>query len=248
MKGFATKGHLLVLLTLAGCQSAPAQKDMAPRRQFISAGEKQYAREQFAVYDPVEGTNKEIYKFNAKFDDYVFLPVIDAYKAITPEFVRTGVTNFFSNIGEFENFTNAALQGKAQKATTTVWRFVINTTAGLLGTIDVATKMGVERQQEDFGQTLGVWGVGPGPYLVVPILGPSNLRDLTGRIADGVMLSLAVPNDIEDNAVYDTVMYGVRTVDARANNDFRYYSTGSPFEYELIRYVVNEARQLQVEK
>ncbi len=233
---------------LSACQSTPAEKDVPPRRQFTSQGEKQYARQQFAVYDPIESTNKQLYKFNAGFDEYVFLPVVDTYKNIAPEIVQTGVANFFANIGEFGNFTNAALQGSGSKAATTLWRFAVNTTAGLLGTIDVATKLGLERQPEDFGQTLGVWGVGPGPYLVVPVLGPSNLRDFAGRITDGVMLSLAVPNDIENTATYDAVIYGARTIDARANANFRYYATGSPFEYELVRYVNNQARELQIEK
>ncbi len=238
---------LLLPLMLAACQSSTENAENPPaRRTYTSQNAKAYAEQQFAVYDPLEATNKNLYKFNAKLDKYVLLPVVDTYTALTPEPVRHGVTNFFANVGEFENFTNALLQTDLRKANITLWRFITNTPAGLLGTMDVASDWGLPRQPEDFGQTLGYWGVGPGPYIIVPALGPSNLRDFAGRIVDGFMLSYAMPDKVENTTAYNATMYGLRIIDMRANIDFRYYGTGSPFEYELVRYITSEARALQV--
>ena len=237
------------VLSITACQSRiPYGDDIAPGRRYSEIAARQSGQQQFVVYDPAEGVNKHIYKFNAKVDDYVLLPVVKGYTAVTPEFFRKGVTNFFMNVGEIPNFTNSVLQASPKKAGVTAGRFVINTTIGLLGTIDVATKMGIDRQSEDFGQTLGVWGSGPGPYVVLPIVGPSNLRDVTGKVFDLATLSLLVPNDIEDDLSYQVVAYGLNPVNARYNNSFRYYRSGSPFEYELVRYITTQSRKLQIEK
>ena len=121
-----------------------------------------------------------MYYFNAKADEYVLLPVVSGYKAITPDPVERGVSNFFSNLGELPTLANALLQLKFEVALTTFSRFTLNSTIGLAGLFDVASSMGIPEQNEDFGQTLGYWGVGSGPYLVLPLLGPSSMRDAAG--------------------------------------------------------------------
>ena len=134
--------------------------------------------------DPFEGWNRAMFSFNQKADKYVLKPVAEGYQAITPAPVRKGVSNFFNNLGEPITAVSSVLQAKPGKAARSLTRFVFNTTFGLLGIFDVAGAMGIEREKEDLGQTLAYWGVGSGPYLVLPILGPSNLRDLGGRVVD----------------------------------------------------------------
>ena len=134
--------------------------------------------------DPFEGWNRAVFSFNQKADKYVLEPVAEGYQAVTPAPVRRSVSNFFNNLGEPITAVNSVLQAKPSKAVRSLTRFVFNTTFGLLGLFDVATAMGIEREKEDLGQTLAYWGVGSGPYLVLPILGPSNLRDLGGGVVD----------------------------------------------------------------
>jgi len=127
--------------------------------------------------DPWEGLNRNIHGFNDVMDTYLARPVAKAYRAVLPRFVRTGVGNFFSNLGEVPTTINDLLQAKPGDALTSSGRFVINSTVGVLGLFDVASWAGIKEHREDLGQTLAVWGVGSGPYLVIPFLGPSTLRD-----------------------------------------------------------------------
>ena len=134
--------------------------------------------------DPLEGINRGIYKFNDVTDKAIFKPVATAYKAVAPTAVRTGVNNFFGNLSMITTVLNDLLQFKFAYAFTDAGRFVINSTFGLAGFIDLASRDKIEKRKEDFGQTLGHWGVGSGAYLVLPFLGPSSLRDTTGLIVD----------------------------------------------------------------
>lgn len=134
--------------------------------------------------DPLEGINRGIYKFNDVTDKAVFKPVATAYKAVAPTPVRVGINNFFSNLGMVTTVLNDLLQFKLAYAFTDAGRFVINSTFGLAGFIDVAGMDNIPRRKEDFGQTLGYWGVGSGAYLVLPFLGPSSVRDTTGFVVD----------------------------------------------------------------
>lgn len=248
-KPFLAAGLLVALaLGLSACSTAQQGPWQPTLRTFPDQASQDAADKEFAVYDPAEGLNKGIYRFNAEFDEYIFLPVVDAYTFVTPKFVRTGVSNFFLNVGEINNFANSVLQASPKKATVTLGRFVINTTVGLLGTVDVATKMGLDRQQEDFGKTLGHWGVSSGPYVMLPVLGPSNMRDTVGKAVDFVTLAVVTPDRVRDTTAYDIVAYGLRPIDLRYSNDFRYYASGSPFEYELTRYIYTQLRTTQIEK
>ncbi|MDP3739697.1 MAG: VacJ family lipoprotein [Hyphomonadaceae bacterium] len=137
--------------------------------------------------DPYEDFNRSMFSFNDGLDKAVLEPVAKGYRTVTNEPIRGGVSNFIDNLGEPVTFANEVLQGKVGNAAGTVGRFVLNTTIGIVGIFDPAGAMGIKRTDEDFGQTLGVWGVGTGPYLVLPFLGSSNPRDLLGKGADMAM-------------------------------------------------------------
>lgn len=127
--------------------------------------------------DPLEGWNRSVHQFNEVMDDYIARPVAKTYRALLPKFVRNGIGNFFSNLGEIPTAANDILQAKPGAAVEASGRFLINSTLGVFGLFDVASLLGIDEHREDFGQTLAVWGVGSGPYLVLPFLGPSTLRD-----------------------------------------------------------------------
>jgi phospholipid-binding lipoprotein MlaA len=134
--------------------------------------------------DPLEPFNRAMFRFNDAVDYVVLKPVAKGYRAVLPSFVRTGVSNFFSNLEDLWISFNDFLQGKVQQGGEDFARFFINSTFGLLGIFDVASDADLPKHNEDFGQTLGRWGLGPGPYLVLPILGPSTVRDGFGFLLD----------------------------------------------------------------
>jgi phospholipid-binding lipoprotein MlaA len=156
---------------------------------------------------------------------------------------------------EITNLTNSLLQFKIVKALNTTARIIINSTVGLAGLIDVAAmKDGIERENEDFGQTLGFYGLGPGPYLVLPILGPSSVRDTTGLVVDTVAYNVAMNQLFDQFAIYNTErdvlnwgLTALYAIDKRHTESFRYFMTGSPFEYDLIRKLYLIKRQFQIE-
>jgi len=244
----------IFLVLMAGCATAPVQKEpIIPAKRSVeqyAIPEKQQA---FYVYDPWESMNRRIYNFNAVFDQYVFLPVVRAYEFVLPGFAQTGVSNFFNNLTEINNLMNSLLQFKAAKFFTTIGRIACNTTVGLGGLIDVATHEGARRVDEDFGQTLGFYGLDPGPYLVLPILGPSDLRDTGGLVVDTVVYSLMMNQliaeldmDDSDEAILSYSLTGLYAIDKRHKESFRYFMTGSPFEYSLIRKLYLIKREFQI--
>lgn len=137
-----------------------------------------------AEYDPWESVNLKVYAFNDKLDTAVLRPVAETYTRYVPRMAQRGVNNFFSNINDVTVLVNNVLQLKVGDAASDTGRIVLNTTLGIAGLIDVATAAGLQKNNEDFGQTLGRWGVGPGPYVVLPLLGPSSLRDSFALVAD----------------------------------------------------------------
>lgn len=134
--------------------------------------------------DPWEGLNRKIFAFNEFADRWVLKPVATGYRRITPNRVEQGIGNVFSNLGELTVMLNNLLQGKVVDAASDGGRFLINSTLGVVGIFDVASQLGMEKNSEDFGQTLGYWGVGSGPYVVLPLLGPRTVRDGLGSIPD----------------------------------------------------------------
>lgn len=162
--------------------------------------------------DPWEGFNRRVYTFNDALDRAVLKPVARGYVAITPEPVQSGVGNFFSNLGEIRTTLNSLLQGKPANAGRSGGRFIINTTLGVGGLFDVATRMDITAREEDFGQTLGVWGLGEGPFLMLPLLGPSTVRDTGGLPLD---MATYPTTYIEDDAVRYSLL-ALRIIDLRA--------------------------------
>jgi phospholipid-binding lipoprotein MlaA len=164
-------------------------------------------------HDPFEQVNRSVYRFNDAVDRNLMKPVAEVYEDLVPGFVSTGVSNFFSNIGDVLVLVNDVLQAKPRQAGADFSRIVWNTTVGLFGLVDVATPLGLPKHNEDFGQTLGHWGVAPGPYLVLPLLGPSNVRDGSGTVfAWYVDPKAAIA---ADNATYWGAV-SVNAVDTRA--------------------------------
>lgn len=168
---------------------------------------------QAATEDPWESVNRPIFRFNDTLDTYALKPLAQGYQAVTPQFLETGVHNVFRNVGDVGNLANNLLQGKAYDAGVDTSRLLLNTTLGVLGFFDVASRMGLQRSDEDFGQTLGVWGVGSGPYLVLPLLGPSSLRDAPSRIPDNFL----TPYPYMDHVPSRNVTRGINVVDTRAS-------------------------------
>ncbi len=163
------------------------------------------------INDPFEDLNRDIFIFNEKLDEKLLKPAALTYRKVTPQFARTGATNFFNNLEEIDTTINQVLQGEIKYAFNDAGRFVINSTIGLFGLIDVASKMGLERHEEDFGQTLGVWGFDSGPYIMIPFLGPSNPRDLLSRPISSFLSGTFA---MEDNDVKITLV-GIDALETR---------------------------------
>jgi len=146
--------------------------------------------------DPFEPFNRGVTSFNDKVDEAVLVPVATAYQRVLPSMVRTGVSNFFGNLGDVWSFANSVAQLKLQNSAETFMRVNVNTFFGLGGLLDIATEAGIDRHEEDFGQTLGRWGVGAGPYVVLPLLGPSTLRDTAALPVDRAGSVIGNMNDV----------------------------------------------------
>lgn len=163
--------------------------------------------------DPYESFNRSIYSFNEGVDKAVFKPVATAYQTVTPRVAREGVTNFFDNLGDAWSFVNNLLQGQGEGAYNSAVRFTVNTVLGVGGLFDVASEAGIQRRKQDFGQTLGRWGVPTGPYLVLPFWGPSTVRDTAGLAVDAYGYPLT---QVDDVPVRNS-LYALRFVNIRAN-------------------------------
>jgi len=187
------------------------------------------------TYDPWERLNRFTYRLNARFDEALFLPVANGYRR-APAPLRAGVHNFFENLSEVDSVVNYVAQLRLAGSGRSLGRFVINSTLGIGGLFDVAAKFHLAGAPTGFGATLSTWGMHPGPYLVIPILGPSTLRDGIGLLGDfGIVYAIDVAHLYRGNKTWWLGV--VDSVDKRANTDFRYYSTGSPFEYETVRFL-----------
>lgn len=239
---------LLTGLLSGGCSTLPriAPESQPPLRQYPDLVDgKQHPLE---VYDPLEGLNRGTYRFNHYFDKYVFLPVVHTYDFILPDYVENRISNFVDNVFEFNNLLNNILQLKWKGAGITLSRLIVNSTVGIGGLWDPATGWGMRRRTEDFGQTLGYYGAGNGPYLVLPILGPSNLRDTFGIAGDAAGFAAIGPVAMVENNTASRSFTGVSSVDRRHRQSFRYYQTGSPFEYEMVRLLYTKKRELEISR
>jgi phospholipid-binding lipoprotein MlaA len=215
---------LFICLSLFGCAAQPNAKPDQP-------------------YDPFEKVNRATFHFNELADRAVAKPVAKLYRKVTPRPVQTGVSNFLDNISYPVTIVNDLLQLKLKSFVRDIGRFALNSTAGIGGIFDLATANGLEKNDEDFGQTLGKWGLRPGPYIVIPLLGPSDLRDGTGRIADIFM----DPRHYIKNDWVSYGLWGLGVVDLRA----RLLDADKAFEgvydrYGFIRNAYLQRRQYQV--
>lgn len=195
---------------VAGCLSLPSMA-LAQETDYADAdelwddfGEKE---------DPWEPMNRVVFRFNDTLDRWALKPIAKGYQKVTPDAVEEGVHNVFSNLGEVRNFANNVLQFKLHDAGVDTARFFFNTTFGLLGFFDVATKMGLQRNDEDFGQTLGAWGLQSGPYVVLPLLGPSTVRDAAALYPDSFTRQYRYINDVPVR----NSMFALNIVDSRAS-------------------------------
>jgi ABC-type transporter lipoprotein component MlaA len=196
--------------------------------------------------DPLERLNRRVYGINHLADRYVLVPVIRYYKKFIPSLARRGIHNFFANLAHVGDIGNNLLQLEARDTAISAWRFAINSTVGVGGLWDAAQHVGLYRQPEDFGQTLGLAGVAAGPYVILPLLGPSTVRDTVGRVVDTLTLNWANVYDVPQTMNDQAWPYGVQGVDERYSIPFRYYQTGSPFEYEAVRTVVLQVREFEI--
>ncbi|MGH6624449.1 MAG: MlaA family lipoprotein, partial [Burkholderiaceae bacterium] len=185
---------VIASVALTGCATIPPNAGNDPR-------------------DPFEVSNRHVFEFNQGFDEGFLKPLAETWKILLPEEIRTCLGNAFANLRGLSLVVNSLLQGKPDESLESGARFVVNSTVGLLGCIDVASSMGLERVDEDFGQTLGVWGFQPGPYLVVPVFGPSTVRDAIGIFGVEPFLDL---NFYIRNAPVEYTIAGLRIVNARA--------------------------------
>ena len=192
--------------------------------------------------DPFENINRSIFNFNQTLDDYFLRPIAKFYVAVTPDPVERGISNLFSNLNEITNASNNLLQGKASQASINLGRFTLNTTLGVAGLFDVASSLGLkETEEEDFGQTLGKWGVPAGPYIMLPFLGPTTLRDAPARLVD----DLTDPLDYIDEDNQKIAATGLSVVSMRASL-LNYDNMLSGDSYSLIRDVYLQKRAYEV--
>lgn len=183
--------------------------------------------------DPIEPLNRGVYQFNDALDKVLLKPAAEVYRGVLPQFVRTSVSNVFSNINDVIVALNNLLQGKFIDSISDVGRIAVNSTIGVLGIFDVATHFGLEKHDEDFGQTLGYWGIGDGPYLVLPLFGPKNLRDTVGLFVDYKTDPITYIDPTRDR----NIVQGVRIVNRRAEllETSKILETAALDPYEFVR-------------
>lgn len=262
---------LLLLATLGGCAASgvrirtmPAETPAADNAAAIRAAQREseaLARASGAkpaaapvpltpadapsmrTYDPWERLNRFTYRFNARFDRALFLPAANLYRRL-PRPLQAGAHNFFANLAEIDDVVDYTLQGRLGRGVRSLGRLAINSTVGVAGLIDVAGKWRLPAAPTTFSATLATWGMHPGAYLVLPLVGPSTVRDGLGLAADYAVLYGIDPIDLYRGPA-SWPLGLTNAVDQRANVAFRYYSTGSPFEYELVRFLYVRKRLIE---
>jgi phospholipid-binding lipoprotein MlaA len=197
------------------------------------------------VSDPIEPVNRAIFSFNMVVDRFLLEPAARAYRFVTPEAARRSVANFLANLRSPVIFANDALQGERERAGITLGRFMINTTLGVAGLFDPATAFGYPRHEEDLGQTLGVWGVASGPYLMLPLLGPSNGRDTVGKVGDYLInpLNYCCLNQDERLGLFGVTAISEREANIELIDDLRANSIDL---YATIRTIYTQKRAADI--
>lgn len=200
--------------------------------------------------DPFEGWNRSVYAFNETADKYAIAPIASVYKAVTPGFARDGIGNALANLNAPVILINDVLQAEPGRALDTTLRFAINSTIGVLGLWDAAEEFGIEKHSEDFGQTLAVWGVGEGPYLVLPFLGPSNMRDAFGSVVDIAFDPLTWTEFSADENLDDYILIGrvsLNALNTRVNLDEQIDTLrAQPEPYVALRRLYSSQREAAI--
>jgi phospholipid-binding lipoprotein MlaA len=225
MQGLNKLFVLGLTILLAGCASAQPNTSDA------------------GANDPYESTNRQVFEFNQKTDEAVILPVAKAYVAVVPEPARTGIHNFLLNLDLPVTFANDILQGETERAGETLGRFGLNSTLGIAGLLDPATDFGIPYHKEDFGQTLGVYGVGEGPYLVLPFFGPDPPRDAAGQVVD-IFLDTFTYVSLREHIYYSAGREFFTVLDLRAKNldTLQGIERGSVDYYASVRSLYRQLR------
>lgn len=209
------------------------------------------------INDSLEPFNRRMYAFNTQLDRKVIYPASRVYATVVPKPLRKGISNFYNNFKEIPTFVNSVLQLKPGKAANALGRFVVNSTAGLLGVTDVAKNIGLKSDPETMGDTLGHYGIGTGSFLVLPVLGPSTVRDAVGSAADvameGAARGVVDKKLFFDTGIFDKTVYGftrpvVTGLNARSMLSIKYGDLNSPFEYDLVKALYYNYRKIQVMK
>ncbi len=242
-----------------GCSNVRVQEEVSSdeaEKIFIVKGLKLHLNDGEShimdAYDPFEPLNRRIYYFNYQFDYWVALPISNSYKFFLPQTIRTGVRNFFSNLYEPISTINGVLILDYKTVFTGISRFFINTTVGVAGLFDVATHLKIPKHEITLNDTLAVYGVKDGPYLILPFLGPSDLRNAGSLLTTFILRVPLDPVNVYTGSFWeDLAIKGVQAVDIRSEIDFQYYSLGTPFEYEYVRLLYlrsMEIRKANIEK
>lgn len=226
----------IVALSLAACATRPPADDAEAVAEFD------------AINDPAEPTNRAIFAVNEAVDTFLLAPVSRTYRFVVPEIPRQGIHNVLSNLREPVAVVNSALQGQLGRAGVSLGRFCLNTTVGLLGLFDVAKEVGMPRHKEDFGQTLAVWGIGEGPYLMLPVLGPSNPRDTVGLVVDYLLDPFGWWARASNNEEVQYIRTGIMAVDERTAllDPLDEVKRGSIDYYASIRTLYRQRRNSQI--
>lgn len=249
------KIFILITLIFMGCSNIKVEEDVSYNRGgkievtekpklHLNDGESNI----MDAYDPFEPLNRRIYYFNYQFDNWVALPVSNSYKFFLPQTIRTGVGNFFSNLYEPISAINGVLILDSKTIFTGIGRFFINTTVGVAGLFDVATLVKIPEHKVSLNDTLALYGVKDGPYLILPFLGPSDLRNASSLLTTFVLRAPLDPLNVyggSDNLWKDLAVKGLEAVDVRSEVDFRYYSLGTPFEYEYVRLLYLRSMEIR---
>lgn len=240
---------LLLLLLSAGCAATTrvnTQAEVPPMHSISEFRDQRFAE----IADPWERFNRSMYRFNFYLDKYILLPVVNGYEFVTPVYIQERLSGCYNNLLEVRNFSNSLFQLKGMESVSTLGRFVTNSTLGLGGLFDPAARLGLVRHDEDFGKTLGYWGTGSGPYLVLPLFGPSSLRDAGGLAVDGGInygiYSAIDPFRKTDNGfAFASGITTLNAFEARHLQTARYFDSGNPFEYYMVRFFYHEKRDLE---
>lgn len=220
-----------LLLSLGGCATQSSQQQMAAEQ---SNGDPR---------DPLEPVNRVLWDFNYEvLDEFLVRPVTVGYVTVMPKFARTGLLNAAQNLEEPVNFVNNLLQGKVGGSMDSMVRFLLNTTIGVFGVFDVAEKMGVPRQDEDFDEVLGVWGIGNGPYLMLPGAGPNDVRGVSGEYVDNAYFPMTYLN-----SNFTLLRWGVEILEARARlmeQEQQLENSADPYAFVKNAYFQNKAFQV----